>query len=563
MDPLVLFAQFPLIVRATAGRIVARVLPVGRRGVHVAFEGPGPGLRLDTAPGRGAVLLLSVAPPRVRGGRGAWLNLAAALDRDLAGRRAGEPRVGGSPPAFEWAVPGGALLHLVCGREGGALRVETAGAPPRTIPEGRREPRIDDASLLDDVTSLAAGWRAALPGPPEELPARLAAAIPGLGQRRAERLVERARRMGDPAQALAGIADRLEGLDAPAAVSGLVRAGEPPRVSWRDALRIELIVDPRAAGEVPCDDLSSAVALWYDAARAAEELASRRDTVDRLARREVEKSRRAVEAVARDEAGARPAEELRRVADALLAAGPQARSLPGGGWQVPDPWEPSRTLEAAADPPGGSLHEVAARLYARARREERGRGARAARRAQLAARIEAFERVLDRALGADLEPEVAALENELRRLGIAAGRELEADAAARGGPGTEGGGARLQRSPAGFLVLAGRSARQNDALTFRTAAPEDLWFHVLGRPGAHVVLRSEGKPVPEADVLFAAEWAASLSGVPRGEAVDVTVARRKHLRRPRGGAAGQVLVGRGRTVRVRAGGGEPPRPNSR
>jgi hypothetical protein len=50
--------------------------------------------------------------------------------------------------------------------------------------------------------------------------------------------------------------------------------------------------------------------------------------------------------------------------------------------------------------------------------------------------------------------------------------------------------------------------------------------------------------------------------VPRGEAVDVTVARRKHLRRPRGGAAGQVQVGRGRTVRVLAGSGDMPRPNS-
>jgi hypothetical protein len=557
MDPLVLFAQFPLIVRDTGGRAVARVLPVGRRGLHIAFDGPGPGLRLDTEPGRGAALLLSAAPPRVRGGRGAWLDLAAALDRDLAGRGAAEPRVAGSPPTLEWAVPGGALLHLVCGREGGALRVERPGAPPRTIPEGRREPRLDEASLLHDPALLAAAWRVAIEGPSEGLVERLAAAIPGLGPRRAERLVARAGRTTDPARSLARIADRLEGRDSPAAVSGLARAGDPPRVSWRDELQVELIVDPGATDEVPCDGLPSALALWYGAALAAEELAARRDAATRLARRELEKARRAVDAVSRDQSGARPAEELRRLADALLAAGPQARSLPGGAWQVPDPWDPSRTIEIAADLPGGSLPEAAARLYARARREQRGCVARAARRAQLAGRIEALERFLDDAREADLEPEVAALEDGLQRLGIAAGRELEAVSSTRG-PGAEAGGARLQRSPAGFLVLAGRSARQNDALTFRTAAPDDLWFHVLGRPGAHVVLRTQGRPVPEADVLFAAELAAALSGVPRGEAVDVTVARRKHLKRPRGGAPGQVLVGRGRTVRVRSGGGERP-----
>jgi hypothetical protein len=435
MDPLVLLVLFPLIVRATAGRTVARVLPVGRRGLHVVFDGAGPGLRLDTAPGRGAVLPLSAAPRRVRGGRGAWLDLAAALDRDLAGRRAGYPRVAGLPPTFEWTVPGGALLHLVCRREGGTLRVETVGLPPRTIPEGRREPRIDETSLLDGVARFADAWRAAIPGPPDELVARLAGAIPGLGVRRAERLVERARRTADPARALAGIADRLEGEDAPAAVSGLARAGDPPRVSWRDALRVELIVDPCATDEVQCSDLPAAVALWYEAAQAAEELASRRDAAERIAGRERERSRRAAAAVARDEAGARPAEELRRLADALLAAGPDARPLSGGAWHVPDPWDPSRRLQIPAEPPGASIHQAAARLYARARREERGRTARAARCAQLAARIEALGQVLERAGGADVEPEVPALEEALQRLGLAAGRALEAVAATDRGPG--------------------------------------------------------------------------------------------------------------------------------
>ncbi|MCU0223774.1 MAG: hypothetical protein MUF27_06835 [Acidobacteria bacterium] len=560
MDPLVLFALFPSLVRATAGRRIARVLPVGRRGLHLVFDGPGPGLRLDTGPGRGAALLLAASPTRVRGGRGAWLDLAAALDRDLAGAPSGEPRVGGAPATLEWASPGAALLHLVCAREGGALRVETPGSLPRTIPDGRREPRVEEDALRSEVATLAETWRAALAGSAEELPGRLAAAVPGLGPRAAARLVDRARRAADPAKALDGVAARLEGRDGPAAVSGLGHADEPPCVAWRDKLRIELIVVPGAAGELVLATLPDAVAAWYRAALAGEELGARRDAAERLARRELERARRALAAIARDEAAARPAEELRRLADALLAAGPGARALPAGPWQVADPWDPARTLEIPREPPGAAPHETAARLYARARREERGRAARAARRGQLAERGAALERLLAGAAEADLEPEVEALEEDLRRLGIAVGRGLEAVAAAGRGPGTEGGGARLQRSPSGFVVLAGRSARQNDALTFRTAAPDDLWFHVLGRPGAHVLIRTGGRTVPEADVLFAAGLAATLSGVPRGEAVDVTVARRRHLRRPRGGAPGQVLVSRGRTVRVRAG-ESPPSPS--
>lgn len=38
-------------------------------------------------------------------------------------------------------------------------------------------------------------------------------------------------------------------------------------------------------------------------------------------------------------------------------------------------------------------------------------------------------------------------------------------------------------------VLVGRSNTQNDTLSMRVAAPQDIWFHVRGRPGSHVVLR--------------------------------------------------------------------------
>jgi hypothetical protein len=572
MDPLVLFAQLPLLERAIAGRTIARVLPVGRRGLHVVFEGSRLGLRLDTAPAGGAALLLATPPARVRGGRGAWLDVAAALDRDLAGRPGGRLRVAGRPPALEWAIPGAALLHWIGTREGAVLRVETARGAPCTIPDGRRAPAIDEPAFLAGVAALAESWRSALGGPVEGLPARLAAAVPGLGVRGAERLVARASGSSDPTRTLAGIADRLEGRDQPAAVSGMVRADEAPRASWRGALRVELIAGGAEPQErsVPCAELGEALALWYEASLAAEELAGRRDAAFRLIRRETEKARRAVAAMAREESTARPAAELRRLADALLAAGPHARLLPEGLWRIPDPCDPSQILEVPADPPGRPPHEAATRLYARARRSERGRATRAERSAGLAGRIEALEGLLEKAAAADLGDEIDAVEDDLRGLGVAAGRALEAVSAAIRGPGAETGGARLQRSPSGFLVLAGRSARQNDALTFRTAAPEDLWFHVLGRPGAHVVLRTEGKDVPHGDLLFAAELAASLSGVADGEAVDVAVARRKHLRRPRGGEAGQVVVTRSRTLHLHGGrkpvggalGAGPHRPRS-
>ena len=51
--------------------------------------------------------------------------------------------------------------------------------------------------------------------------------------------------------------------------------------------------------------------------------------------------------------------------------------------------------------------------------------------------------------------------------------------------------------PGGWEVWVGRSAKQNDELTHRWAAPRDLWFHARGCEGSHVVLRiGSGKGEP-------------------------------------------------------------------
>jgi predicted ribosome quality control (RQC) complex YloA/Tae2 family protein len=41
----------------------------------------------------------------------------------------------------------------------------------------------------------------------------------------------------------------------------------------------------------------------------------------------------------------------------------------------------------------------------------------------------------------------------------------------------------------GYPIYVGRSAGQNEQVTFKIAAPEDLWLHAHGIPGAHVVIK--------------------------------------------------------------------------
>jgi len=50
---------------------------------------------------------------------------------------------------------------------------------------------------------------------------------------------------------------------------------------------------------------------------------------------------------------------------------------------------------------------------------------------------------------------------------------------------------RVLSSPDGLLVLVGKSAKDNDTLTTRLTRPYDLWFHVAGQSGSHVVVLND------------------------------------------------------------------------
>ena len=105
----------------------------------------------------------------------------------------------------------------------------------------------------------------------------------------------------------------------------------------------------------------------------------------------------------------------------------------------------------------------------------------------------------------------------------------------------------------GYEVLVGRSARDNDELTFRVARPRDLWLHAAGHAGSHVVIRvpDSGGDVPRDVVERAAAHAAwhSKARNTRGK-VEVHVCRAADVRKPRGVPAGTVELRRYDAVRV-------------
>ena len=105
---------------------------------------------------------------------------------------------------------------------------------------------------------------------------------------------------------------------------------------------------------------------------------------------------------------------------------------------------------------------------------------------------------------------------------------------------------------AGKIARVGRSAADNDALTLKHAGPNDLWLHVRGRKGSHVVVPLGRGEDPTPDVLVdAAHLAVHFSEASGEDDVEVTYTRRKYVRKPKGAAPGAVIVTREKTLMLR------------
>jgi predicted ribosome quality control (RQC) complex YloA/Tae2 family protein len=144
----------------------------------------------------------------------------------------------------------------------------------------------------------------------------------------------------------------------------------------------------------------------------------------------------------------------------------------------------------------------------------------------------------------------------LEAMGAAAGRRA-AKREGGGGGGPDGAPTfRRFTSPSGLAVLVGRSNRENDTLSLRVAAADDIWLHARGVPGAHVVLRApagkeaDGGPSEE-DIRFAAGLAAFFSKARDGGSVDVSHTLARNVKKPRGAPAGLVTLLAESVVRVR------------
>ena len=195
-----------------------------------------------------------------------------------------------------------------------------------------------------------------------------------------------------------------------------------------------------------------------------------------------------------------------------------------------------------------SLQDEAAhrfRLYSKAkhaREEIAGRLSNVDREIeQLESRAQELERIIE-------QRDVAALESLDKAAAPRAPKTSKgkADAAPKSIPGV-----RRYLSTDGYEILVGRTARDNDTLTFRLAHPNDLWMHTGDYPGSHVVVRNPTrKEIPHRTIIEAAQLAGKFSQASEDAKVVVHYTERKFLSKPKGAAPGLVRLSRFRSITV-------------
>jgi predicted ribosome quality control (RQC) complex YloA/Tae2 family protein len=108
------------------------------------------------------------------------------------------------------------------------------------------------------------------------------------------------------------------------------------------------------------------------------------------------------------------------------------------------------------------------------------------------------------------------------------------------------------RTQDGLEIWVGRSDEGNDYLTARLARGNDLFFHLEGYPGSHVVLRTGGNTdAPSQSILDACELAVHFSKLKNSGNADVHMAPVKDVKKPKGSKPGLVYVRRGKTIHLR------------
>lgn len=97
------------------------------------------------------------------------------------------------------------------------------------------------------------------------------------------------------------------------------------------------------------------------------------------------------------------------------------------------------------------------------------------------------------------------------------------------------------RTKEGFDLYVGKNNYQNEEVTFKIAKGDDWWFHAKQMTGSHVILKNDGKDIPDSVFEAAANLAAYYSSGRESTHIEVDYVQRKEIKRVPKAAKGFVI----------------------
>ncbi len=114
--------------------------------------------------------------------------------------------------------------------------------------------------------------------------------------------------------------------------------------------------------------------------------------------------------------------------------------------------------------------------------------------------------------------------------------------------------AKIYKISEDFIVIAGKTDKDNDFISFKVARPSDLWFHSHGVPGSHVLLRSINGMKPDKKTIeLAASIALWHSKAKNAGVAPVAMTTAVYVTKPKGVPIGTVNISKEKIIKVRPG----------
>jgi predicted ribosome quality control (RQC) complex YloA/Tae2 family protein len=292
--------------------------------------------------------------------------------------------------------------------------------------------------------------------------------------------------------------------------------------------------------------LSEAADEYYSARARATALRTEYSAIRQALTREIGRRETAIAAIEADRRRFEDPDRLKRNGDLILANLANAK-IDGTSVTVVDYYDPNHREIQIEIPEGVRLQEAAAGYFARYQKARRALEAIASRERDVARNLAPLKQLLLRLEEEPTDQRIAEVRTATEEL-LGRSTALQNGKQARGGQKGNAFGRRF-RSSDGYEIVVGRNDRENDALTFRVARPNDIWLHAGDYPGSHVVVRNPSREsVPHRTITEAAELAAFYSQAKREGKAAVHYTQKKFVSKPPRSKPGLVRLSSFKTV---------------